>query len=75
MKNIIFAILILIVLFGLIQLIPYGRNHNNPVVVSEPIWDSPATRVLAKNACFDCHSNEIDLAAICKHSAYFLAGL
>ena len=58
MKKVIFAILILVIIFGLIQLIPYGRNHNNPAVVSEPIWDSPATRKLAKIACFDCHSNE-----------------
>ena len=41
-----------------IQLVPYGRNHVNPPIVSEPAWDSPATRELAKQACFDCHSNE-----------------
>jgi len=42
----------------LMQLIPYGRDHNNPPVLSEPTWDSPATHELAKRACFDCHSNE-----------------
>ncbi len=47
-----------VVLFGLIRLIPYGHNHTNPPVVQEPNWDSPATRDLAKRACFDCHSNE-----------------
>lgn len=47
-----------VLLFGLIQLIPYGHNHTNPPVVQEPNWDSPATRDLAKRACFDCHSNE-----------------
>jgi hypothetical protein len=41
-----------------IEVIPYGRNHTNPPVVQEPKWDSPQTRVLAKRACFDCHSNE-----------------
>lgn len=41
-----------------IQLVPYGRNHTNPPVTGEPQWDSPATRELAKRACFDCHSNE-----------------
>jgi hypothetical protein len=41
-----------------IQLIPYGKNHTNPPVVREPVWNSPATRELAKKACFDCHSNE-----------------
>lgn len=45
-------------LFGLIQLIPYGRTHSNPPTVEEPQWDSPRTRELAKRACFDCHSNE-----------------
>ena len=43
-----------------IQLVPYGRGHVNPPTVSEPIWDSPATRALAKQACFDCHSNETE---------------
>jgi cytochrome c551/c552 len=41
-----------------IQLVPYGKNHNNPAVVSEPNWDSPQTRTIAQRACFDCHSNE-----------------
>jgi hypothetical protein len=41
-----------------IQLVPYGRDHANPPLGSEPPWDSPATRALAKQACFDCHSNE-----------------
>jgi len=44
----------------LIQLVPYGRNHTNPPVQSEPNWDSPQTRELASTACFDCHSNETD---------------
>jgi len=47
-----------VVVFGLIQLIPYGRAHTNPPVVSEPHWDRPETRALAVRACFDCHSNE-----------------
>lgn len=33
-------------------------DFTNPPVVREPAWDSPATRALAKRACFDCHSNE-----------------
>ncbi|HRQ38447.1 MAG TPA: heme-binding domain-containing protein [Chloroflexota bacterium] len=44
--------------FLLIQVIPYGRDHTNPPVISEPAWDSPQTRALAERACFDCHSNE-----------------
>ena len=42
----------------LIQLVPYGRAHDNPPVISEPVWDSAETRTLAVAACYDCHSNE-----------------
>jgi hypothetical protein len=48
----------LVALFGLIQIVPYGRTHSNPRVLGEPTWDSPRTRELAVHACFDCHSNE-----------------
>ena len=51
----------LVVIFGgllAIQLVPYGRDHDNPPVVAEPSWDSPQTLDLAVRACFDCHSNE-----------------
>lgn len=52
------TLLVLVVAFGLIQLVPFGRNHVNPAVVAEPVWDSPATKALATRACYDCHSNE-----------------
>ena len=45
-------------LFIAIQLVPYGHNHQNPPVESQPQWDSPRTEELARRACFDCHSNE-----------------
>ena len=48
----------LLLLFIVIQLVPYGRDHTNSTVVAEPPWDSPVTRDLAVRACFDCHSNE-----------------
>jgi mono/diheme cytochrome c family protein len=51
-------VLIILGLFLLIQLVPYGRNHTNPAVGQEPAWDSTQTRELAQRACFDCHSNE-----------------
>ncbi|MCX7782465.1 MAG: heme-binding domain-containing protein, partial [Meiothermus sp.] len=41
-----------------IQLVPYGRDHQNPPVVAEPPWDSPQTRALFVRACADCHSNQ-----------------
>jgi len=45
-------------LFVLMQLVPFGREHDNPPVTQEPAWDSPETRALAVRACFDCHSNQ-----------------
>ena len=41
-----------------IQFIPYGRNHTNPKVESEPHWVTPQVRSLFMRACGDCHSNE-----------------
>jgi hypothetical protein len=55
-KNILIVLALVLVVFGLIQLVPMDRT--NPPVLSEPNWDSPQTRVLVKDACFDCHSNE-----------------
>lgn len=49
---------ILVVGFLIIQLIPAGRNHDNPPVLGEPAWDSPQTKQLFYQACGDCHSNE-----------------
>jgi hypothetical protein len=52
------AAIVLVALLVAIQFVPYGRDHENGVVTAEPAWDSPATRDLAEQACFDCHSNE-----------------
>jgi hypothetical protein len=52
------TIVILLVVFILMQLLPYGHNHTNPPVGADPKWDSPRTKELAQKACFDCHSNE-----------------
>jgi len=57
-KIILWAVIGLVAVGLLIQLIPLPGRGNNPPVTSEPPWDSPATRALAKRACFDCHSNE-----------------
>ena len=45
------------VLFVAIQIVPYGRNHTNPPVRQEPKWDRLETRLMARHACMDCHSN------------------
>ncbi|MGZ6372596.1 MAG: heme-binding domain-containing protein [Candidatus Limnocylindria bacterium] len=50
--------LVVVLGFLAIQLVPYGRDHTNPPVLSEPSWDSAATRATAVAACFDCHSNQ-----------------
>jgi len=57
MKVVIKYLLISIVTFGVIQLIPYGKDHNNPQVLNKVKWDSPKTKELFVRACMDCHSN------------------
>lgn len=47
-----------ILVFVLIQFIPFGHEHINPSTVSEPQWSSPEARALVKENCFQCHSNE-----------------
>jgi mono/diheme cytochrome c family protein len=47
-----------ILVFALIQFVPFGHEHTNPVTVSEPQWSSPEARALVKESCFQCHSNE-----------------
>ena len=49
--------MVTLVAFLAIQAIPYGRDHDNPSTVREPTWNSTRTRTLARQACFDCHSN------------------
>ncbi|MBM3163178.1 MAG: cytochrome C [Chlorobi bacterium] len=49
---------IAVVALAAIQIVPYGRDHQNPPVTGEPAWDSPRTRELFFRACKDCHSNE-----------------
>ena len=43
--------------FILIQFIPYGRDHTNPPVISEPNLDAQ-TRAILTRSCYDCHSNQ-----------------
>jgi hypothetical protein len=52
------VIVVIVTLFGLIQLIPYGHNHTNPPVVREPDWSSQQVHTLVVRDCYDCHSNE-----------------
>jgi hypothetical protein len=61
-RAIVSLLLAALILFGLIQLVPYGHDHTNPPVIKEPNWDNPQTRQLVVNACFDCHSNQTNWA-------------
>lgn len=54
MKYVGFPALILLVL---IQFLPIGKNHTNPPVLAEPMWDSQTTKQLFERACADCHAN------------------
>jgi hypothetical protein len=49
---------VLVTVFMLIQLVPYGRDHSNPPAGTLAAWDTPGTGELARRACFDCHSNQ-----------------
>ena len=49
-----------VVVFAVIQAVPYGRDHSQPAVTGEPKWSSPETRELMVRACFGCHSNEVE---------------
>ena len=49
-----------LLLFGLIQLIPFGHDHTNPAIMSEPAWSGLEARTLVKEHCFQCHSNETE---------------
>lgn len=60
MRTAVRAILALAVLGVVAQLVPYGRDHDNPPVKAEPQWDSPRTRELFFRTCKDCHSNETE---------------
>jgi mono/diheme cytochrome c family protein len=57
-KTVVTVVVVGLVLALAIQLVPVNRA--DPASVAEPSWDSPATRALLKQACFDCHSNETE---------------
>jgi cytochrome c5 len=58
-KILLWAIGIAFVVFVLIQLVPYGRSsHSNPAATSPFNWTDPQAEAIAKESCYDCHSNE-----------------
>lgn len=49
----------LVVVFLLIQFIPYGRSsHANPPATNAFQWSAPGAEAIARASCYDCHSNE-----------------
>ena len=57
------GIAVLVVGFGLMQAMPYGRDRTAPPVTGEPTWSSVATRDLMVRACSQCHSSEVKYPA------------
>ncbi len=58
-KTLVWLIGAAIVLFVLIQFVPYGRtSHTNPPATNPFQWSDPQAKALAKAACYDCHSNQ-----------------
>lgn len=53
------AVAVVVIGFGLMQAVPYGRDHTNPPATGEPTWASQETRTLMVRACFQCHSSEV----------------
>jgi hypothetical protein len=49
---------VLVVVFVVIQFVPYGRDHTNPPVTNQFKWTSQKAEAIARESCYDCHSNE-----------------
>lgn len=60
-KILLWAIGIAVVVFALIQFVPYGRSsHSNPTATDPFTWTDPQAEAIAKQSCYDCHSNETE---------------
>lgn len=62
-KTILIAVGVVVILFVLLQIIPWGSlvpafARTNPPVERQIQWDSSQTEQLMRTACDDCHSNE-----------------
>jgi hypothetical protein len=48
-----------VMVFILIQFVPYGRaSHSNPPASNPFQWTDPQAEAIARRSCYDCHSNE-----------------
>lgn len=60
-RILLWAIGIAVVVFALIQLVPYGRSsHSNPAATNPFSWSDPQAEAIARQSCYDCHSNETE---------------
>ena len=58
-KILLWTIGVAFAVFLLIQLVPYGRSsHSNPPATNPFPWTDPQAEAIAKESCYDCHSNE-----------------
>jgi hypothetical protein len=58
-RTLLWIIGIAVVVFIVIQFIPYGRSsHSNPAATNPFQWTDPQAEAIAKTSCYDCHSNE-----------------
>lgn len=57
-RTVLIVLVVAIGLLLLIQLVPIGRDHSAAPISSQPSWPDTETEDLARDACFDCHSNE-----------------
>jgi hypothetical protein len=57
-KIVLWVIGILVIIFAVMQAIPYGRTgHTNPPVTNAFAWTDPQAEAIARASCYDCHSN------------------
>ncbi len=58
-KIVLWVIVGLVVVFAVMQAVPYGRSsHTNPPVANAFVWVDSQAEAIAKKSCYDCHSNE-----------------
>ena len=53
-------VLIMLAVFVVMQLVPYGWQHPNPPVTDDAPWPGQRAAAIARAACYDCHSNETE---------------
>lgn len=54
---------VVVAVFLLIQLVPYGWDRSNPPVSAPAPWTDPRAEAIARRSCYDCHSNETEWPA------------